>query len=218
MAIQTRKDTKSTILDAAELLMAEHGINGVSLRAILAEADANSAAGGYAFWLGIAAALLTAFYSGRLLFMTFHGQPRADEKVMAHVHESPKVMLIPLLILAAGAAFAGYVGFDAFVGAGAAEFWDGAIFVLPSHTALEAAHQAPLWVKYLPLGVGLAGIAGPTCSTSAPPSCRGFWPGASGRFICSCSTSGTSTNFTTFCSCARPSCWAGASGSPATGP
>ena len=121
---------------------------------------AQSVAGGYAFWLGIAAALLTAFYSWRLLFMTFHGQPRADEKVMAHVHESPKVMLIPLLFLAAGAAFSGYLGFDSFVGAGAAEFWGDAIKVLPSHTALEAAHHVPLWVKYLPLAVGLAGIAG----------------------------------------------------------
>ena len=121
---------------------------------------AHSAVGEYAFWMGISAALLTAFYSGRLLFMTFHGQPRADEKVMAHVHESPKVMLIPLLILAAGAAFAGYLGYDAFVGAGGAEFWGDAIVVLPSHTALEAAHHVPLWVKYLPLAVGLAGIAG----------------------------------------------------------
>ena len=92
--------------------------------------------------------------------MTFHGAPRADEKVMAHVHESPKVMLIPLLILAAGAAFAGYAGYDAFVGAGAEEFWGEALYVLPTHTALEAAHNVPLWVKYLPLAVGIAGIAG----------------------------------------------------------
>jgi NADH-quinone oxidoreductase subunit L len=120
---------------------------------------AHSGVGGYAFWLGITAALLTAFYSGRLLFMTFHGQPRADEKVMAHVHESPKVMLVPLLFLAVGAAFAGYLGYDAFVGAGADDFWGEALFVLPTHTALEAAHHVPLWVKYLPLGVGFAGLA-----------------------------------------------------------
>ena len=44
----------------------------------------------YAFWLGIVAAVLTAFYSWRLLFMTFHGEPRADQQVMAHVHESPR--------------------------------------------------------------------------------------------------------------------------------
>ncbi|MBM3565809.1 MAG: NADH-quinone oxidoreductase subunit L, partial [Alphaproteobacteria bacterium] len=50
---------------------------------------ANTFVGQYAFWMGIAAAFLTAFYSWRLLIMTFHGKPRADEHVMAHVHESP---------------------------------------------------------------------------------------------------------------------------------
>src|SRR3546814_11626235 len=55
---------------------------------------AHSGVGDYAFWLGIGAAAMTAFYSWRLLFMTFHGKPRADEHVMAHVHESPKVILV----------------------------------------------------------------------------------------------------------------------------
>ena len=56
----------------------------------------------YAFWLGVVAAFLTAFYSWRLLFLTFHGKPRADQEVMHHVHESPKVMILPLVVLAAG--------------------------------------------------------------------------------------------------------------------
>ncbi len=119
---------------------------------------AGSVAGGYAFWMGIAAAFLTAFYSWRLLLMTFHGKPRADEKVMAHVHESPKVMLVPLLVLGTGAIFAGYIGFEYFVGERASEFWGAAIFVLPEHSSLEAAHHVPGWVKHLPLVVGLAGI------------------------------------------------------------
>ena len=50
----------------------------------------------YAFMLGTAAAFLTAFYSWRLLFMTFHGQTRADHHVMQHAHESPLTMLVPL--------------------------------------------------------------------------------------------------------------------------
>ncbi len=114
--------------------------------------------GGYAFWMGIAAAFLTAFYSWRLLLMTFHGKPRADNQVMAKVHESPKVMIVPLMVLAAGATFMGYVGFESFVGNKAAAFWGESILVLESHPALEAAHNVPLWVKYLPLGVGLGGI------------------------------------------------------------
>ncbi|NQU59463.1 MAG: NADH-quinone oxidoreductase subunit L, partial [Rhodospirillales bacterium] len=120
---------------------------------------AHTGVGGYAFWMGITAAFLTAFYSWRVLFMTFHGESRADETVLAHVHESPKIMLVPLMVLAAGAMFAGYFGYEAFVGQKMAEFWGSSLLVLDTHQALEAAHHAPFWVKYLPLGVGLAGIA-----------------------------------------------------------
>jgi NADH-quinone oxidoreductase subunit L len=114
--------------------------------------------GMFAFWLGVAAAFMTAFYSWRLLLMTFHGQPRADTKVMAHVHESPKVMLIPLLALALGAVIAGYVGYEAFVGEGRDHFWRAAVLVLPGHDAIEAAHHAPTWVKVIPLVMAVAGI------------------------------------------------------------
>jgi len=120
---------------------------------------AHTGAGGYAFWMGIIAAFLTAFYSWRLLLMTFHGKSRANETVLAHVHESPKVMLIPLIVLALGAMFAGYAGFESFVGGKAEEFWGSALLVLDTHQSLEMAHHAPFWVKYLPLFVGLAGIA-----------------------------------------------------------
>ena len=120
---------------------------------------AHSGVGNYAFWMGIAAAFLTAFYSWRLILMTFHGAPRADEKVMAHIHESPKVMILPLIGLAAGACFAGYIGYEYFVGHDAPRFWANSILVLPGHTALENAHHVPAWVKYLPLVVGVGGIA-----------------------------------------------------------
>ena len=83
---------------------------------------AHSGVGQYAFWLGIVAAFMTAFYSWRLLFMTFHGKPRADKHTMEHVHESPQVMLIPLYILAVGAVVAGYVGYESFVGHHTGEF------------------------------------------------------------------------------------------------
>jgi len=72
--------------------------------------------GHFAYWAGIAAALMTAFYSWRLIIMTFHGKPRASQKVMDHVHESPPMMLTPLVILAAGAIFAGAVFYGGFVG------------------------------------------------------------------------------------------------------
>ncbi len=120
---------------------------------------ANTGVGQYAFWMGLLAALLTAFYSWRLLFMTFHGKPRCDEKVLAHVHESPKVMILPLFVLALGAVGAGYVAYDLFVGEGAPQFWGDAILILPHHTALVDAHHVPTWVVLSPLVVGIIGIA-----------------------------------------------------------
>lgn len=72
--------------------------------------------GHMAYWLGIAAALITAFYSWRLILMTFHGESRAEEKVLAHVHESPRIMLYPLYVLAAGAILAGSYFYGGFVG------------------------------------------------------------------------------------------------------
>ena len=117
---------------------------------------AQSAAGGYAFWLGAAAALMTAFYSWRLLFMTFHGAPRADERVMAHVHESPKMIILPLFVLAAGAVAAGWLGSD--MVDPDSDFWGASIVVLGDNV-LEAAHHVPLWVKLTPLVLGVIGIA-----------------------------------------------------------
>jgi NADH-quinone oxidoreductase subunit L len=114
--------------------------------------------GYFAFWMGIAAALMTAFYSWRLLFMTFHGKPRADHHVMEHVHESPNVMLIPLYVLATGAVLAGFLGYPYFVGHEAEHFWREAILVLPQHNSIEAAHHAPAWVALLPTIVGVIGI------------------------------------------------------------
>ncbi len=116
--------------------------------------------GTLAFILGILAAFLTAFYSWRLLFMTFHGPAHADEKVMAHVHESPQVMLIPLYVLAFGAVFAGmlfYYG-TGMVGDHPEEFWQGSILMLPENHTMHDAHDVPLWVVLLPLVVSLLGI------------------------------------------------------------
>ena len=118
--------------------------------------------GEFAFWLGIAAATMTAFYSFRVIFMTFHGQPRAQAEVMAHVHESPWVMLGPLVVLAIGAVFAGMVGYQWFGGSieARADFWRDALLMLPGNDTIEAAHHVPFWVKLLPILVGVAGIVG----------------------------------------------------------
>ena len=90
------------------------------------------------------------------LALVFHGKPRADEHVMAHVHESPLVMTLPLAVLALGAVFAGMSFSDMFVGHEQAHFWNGAIATL--HPTLENAHHVPSWVPLLPTVMGISGI------------------------------------------------------------
>jgi NADH-quinone oxidoreductase subunit L len=118
-----------------------------------------TAVGRYSFCLGTFTAFLTAFYSWRLLIMTFHGKPRADEETMHHVHESPWVMLIPLLVLAAGAAVAGYFAEDYFIGGGRALFWKSSILVLPGHDSIAAVEELSGVILYLPLVAAALGIA-----------------------------------------------------------
>lgn len=124
---------------------------------ILEAAYAKDGVGMIAFWLGVAAAFMTAFYSWRLIIMTFHGKPRASKEVMSHVHESPGIMLHPLILLALGAVLSGAIGYHVLgmVSHGGA-FWQASI---ASHDILEAAHHVPGWVPVLPLLVALSGIA-----------------------------------------------------------
>ncbi len=119
---------------------------------------AHSGPGFYAFWLGILGAVMTAFYSWRLIFMTFHNQNRADAETFHHVHESPWVMLAPLFVLAAGALLAGIVWYPDFVGANMEAFWGEGLHFAPTNAVPHHAHDVPHWVPILPLGAGLLGI------------------------------------------------------------
>jgi NADH-quinone oxidoreductase subunit L len=114
---------------------------------------------GFAFIMLVVAAVFTSFYSWRLIFMTFHGKPRATADVMHHVHESPNVMLIPLYVLAVGALFSGVVFHDFFVGEGYEGFWKQALYILPSNHILHDFHDVPAWVKLSPFVAMLLGFA-----------------------------------------------------------
>ncbi|MCW0233531.1 MAG: NADH-quinone oxidoreductase subunit L [Ferrovibrio sp.] len=125
---------------------------------ILEVAYAAGGVGQYAYIMGMAAAILTAFYSWRLIFMTFHGKPRADHHVMEHVHESPMIMLAPLAVLAVGAVFAGIAFHDGFIGHHWKDFWGSSILILENHKAMDEAHSVPFLVKVGPIIVGIIGI------------------------------------------------------------
>jgi NADH-quinone oxidoreductase subunit L len=84
----------------------------------------NNAHSGHMLWaVGWFTAGMTAFYMFRQLLMVFHGECRADEHVKAHIHESPPVMTIPLMILALGSIFAGWLGAPEYLWGSVWERW-----------------------------------------------------------------------------------------------
>ncbi len=99
---------------------------------------------GYGWVLGVVTVVMTSFYTFRLMFLAFHGTSRVDRHAAAHLHESPVVMLLPLVLLAVGAVAAGFLLQRPFVGAGAAAFWNGALVLSPERAlATSLASIAP---------------------------------------------------------------------------
>ena len=117
----------------------------------------NLSASSFAYAMGVLVAFLTALYSGRLLFLTFHGKPRASKEVMSHVHEPPLNMSIPLYILSFGAIFSGYLGKGMFL-ENIPSFWKESIAYSAQTIALEHAHHSPFYILYLPTFCGLIGL------------------------------------------------------------
>ncbi|MBK9011652.1 NADH-quinone oxidoreductase subunit L [Novosphingobium sp.] len=143
-----------------------------------------SASGRFGFWMGITAALLTSFYSWRLIFLTFFGKPRWDQSEHIqhavhdehhghgdhghgqakhddgtagyHPHESPLPMLVPLIVLSLGAVFAGYLFHHSFISEGTGHFWQGSI-AFTEHLIHEL-HAVPTWVKWAPFAVMITGL------------------------------------------------------------
>jgi len=118
----------------------------------------DSAASSFAFFMGVAAALMTSFYSWRLWFMTFTGTSRADQHTFDHAHEGPLVqMRLPLAILAAGAVFAGGYFHEAFIGASKVGFWNGAL-ITTANDVMAQAQSVPIAVVKAPFIVMLIGF------------------------------------------------------------
>ena len=103
--------------------------------------EAGAAVGYFAFTLGLLAAVMTAFYSWRLIFLTFWGPSRAPEHIRKHPHAVPDAMMMPLVPLAIGALIAGMAFYGNFVGDRSETFWNGAIYKAEAHHE-EAASPA----------------------------------------------------------------------------
>ena len=111
----------------------------------------------YAFAMTLGAAALTAFYSWRLIFKTFHGEPHDREHYEA-AHETPKTMLVPLGLLAIGSIAAGYPALAVFTGHGSDEFFRGALQLGTANTLFEGAEKLPLLLSLLPTVMMIGGF------------------------------------------------------------
>jgi NADH-quinone oxidoreductase subunit L len=103
----------------------------------------------YGFICTVVAALLTSFYSWRLIFKTFHGKPH-DQHHYDAAKESPLVVLIPLFILALGSIVAGYPFREVFAGHHVGEFFRESLKFAEGNTILEDMHHVPKLVAWLP--------------------------------------------------------------------
>ena len=105
----------------------------------------------YVYGIAVFVVFLTSFYSFRLLFYVFHGKCNAEEKVLAHVHESPNVMLIPLVILSFFSIFSGMLFERFFFGIHSINFWSNSLVNISIDVTESFLNQIPFYIKKLPL-------------------------------------------------------------------
>lgn len=112
----------------------------------------------FAHWLGTISAFFTAFYSFRLLYLTFITDSNAPQKTFIHSHESPINMSLPLFILSIGSIFVGYIFKDMFIGVGSS-FFGNSIFVLPNNINLIEAEFLDPIIKFTPVIFSILGAS-----------------------------------------------------------
>ncbi len=131
------------------------GLAGFYSRGLISSAAwaAGAPVGAAAYGLGVLTAAVTGLATWRLLLMAFHGAPRANERVMAHVEESPITMTVPLVVLALGAILSGRLLADGLAGPDQAAVWGATLALGPDAPAVSV----PAWVVWAPVAAALAG-------------------------------------------------------------
>ena len=110
-----------------------------------------------ACWLGSISVFFTAFYSFRLIYLTFINNYNGSRIVLNIIHESSLIIILPLLILALGSIFIGFLLKDLFIGIGTS-FWNNSIFMFPVNTFFIESEYLPTLNKWLPFIFSLFGI------------------------------------------------------------
>jgi NADH-ubiquinone oxidoreductase chain 5 len=112
--------------------------------------------GHFAHWLGTLAAFFTAFYSMRLLYLTFLAETNSYRQIIINAHDAPFAMGFPLFILSLGSIFVGYLTKDMIIGVGT-DFWGNALFTHPTHLTMLEAEFIPHHIKLVPVIFSLSG-------------------------------------------------------------
>lgn len=111
----------------------------------------------FSFWLGSITAFCTAFYSTRLLYLTFLIKTNGFRHSIINAHDAPLPMAFPLAVLAFGSIAIGFLTRDMFIGLGT-DFWNSSIFILPSHINIIDAEFLPTLIKIGPVICSLCGM------------------------------------------------------------
>ena len=141
-------------LTGAPLLSGYYSKDGIIEAAFVSQTEGHF----YAFYLLVFSALLTSFYSWRLIFLTFNGKSNISTEIFSKIHESPKVMLFPLVVLSILTIFSGIYFVDYFMSHDYQFLWQTAIYLSESNHVIESIHYVPKWVKYSPLVMMILGL------------------------------------------------------------
>jgi NADH-ubiquinone oxidoreductase chain 5 len=104
----------------------------------------------FSYWFGTISAFITAFYSFRLIYLTFLSKNNSHRIVIEHIHGTDRAMLLPLIVLSLGSIFVGYITKDMFVGLGS-DFIGNAIFTHPDYNIIIDSEFMPIYIKLLPV-------------------------------------------------------------------
>lgn len=113
--------------------------------------------GHFAYWLGTIAAFCTAFYSTRLIYLTFLIKTNTFKYSILNAHDAPLRMALPLALLAFFSIFIGFICKDMFIGLGS-DFWGNSVFILPNNLNIIDAEFLPIIIKHCPVICSLFGL------------------------------------------------------------